>query len=86
MFKRRYNRAEHRKFVLAVFKRDKFQCRLCKRKNIKLNAHHIQKWSDYPTLRYEPSNGISLCIGCHKMVKGKEKWYAELFTRLIIGG
>jgi hypothetical protein len=48
-----------------VFERDDFTCRECGRKGVYLEAHHIQSWSKYPDLRYEISNGLTLCQPCH---------------------
>ena len=50
----------------AVFERDGFKCQECGAVGGKLNAHHINTFKDYPKLRYEVSNGITLCEKCHR--------------------
>src|SRR5690349_18523020 len=37
-----------------------------KKSRVTLNVHHIKKWADYPTLRYDLNNLITLCSDCHK--------------------
>lgn len=56
---------------ICVYKRDNFTCQHCgllvgKNPNGKLHAHHILAWAKYPELRWEISNGITLCPPCHK--------------------
>ena len=48
----------------AVFKRDKYRCVECG-KTGRLNAHHIESWADYPAMRFDVNNGITLCVDCH---------------------
>jgi len=48
-----------------------------------LNAHHIQKWASASSLRYDPSNGITLCKNCHKKVTGHEQHYQGLFQEIV---
>jgi hypothetical protein len=69
-----------------IYDRDNHECQWpgCKRK-IKLNAHHIRRWADYPTLRFEYTNGITLCEKHHNMIKGNEENYIVLFTSILIG-
>lgn len=50
----------------AVFCRDRFTCQKCKCLGGLLEAHHLKKWSKYPRLRFELSNGITLCKPCHR--------------------
>jgi hypothetical protein len=48
-------------------------------------VHHIRKWASASSLRYEVSNGISLCYNCHKEVTGKEEHYEYYLLGLIDG-
>lgn len=55
----------------AVFKRDNYTCQWCgarcsKGNTVILNADHIKPWSKYPDLRFELTNGRTLCLPCHK--------------------
>jgi 5-methylcytosine-specific restriction endonuclease McrA len=56
---------QYQNFRFAVFNRDKHTCQKCKYHGPKLHAHHIKAWAEYPELRYDPSNGITLCHDCH---------------------
>lgn len=49
---------------IAVQERDKFKCQQCQVKE-NLIAHHIVPWNDSIELRYEVSNGLTLCRSCH---------------------
>lgn len=55
---------EYKNWRKSVYKRDNYKCVNCGSKQ-KLNAHHIKSWKDYPELRYEVENGITLCEKCH---------------------
>jgi hypothetical protein len=50
----------------AVFERDKYTCIWCSQKGGKLNADHIKPFSTHKRLRFELSNGRTLCVACHK--------------------
>jgi len=62
----------------AVFERDNYTCQDCGKRNGKgihvvLHPHHIQSFTQYPELRFEVSNGITVCKDCHKI---RTKWQA----------
>jgi hypothetical protein len=63
-----------------VFTRDNWTCQTCQSRGIYLEAHHIKSWAKYPRLRYVLSNGVSLCLDCHKLTdnyKGKNNGLSE---------
>ena len=55
---------------VAVFKRDNYTCQECgarsgNGKRVILHADHIQPFAYFPKLRFELSNGRTLCVKCH---------------------
>ena len=81
---RDYTDPKFKGFRQRVRKRDGKMCRwpgCCKKKG--LHVHHILPWKSFPHLRYEDGNGITLCKAHHKMVTGKEMFYAKFLKDLI---
>ena len=57
---------EYKAWRKAVFERDGYACKICgDKKGGNLRAHHIKHYSEFPELRHEISNGITLCENCH---------------------
>lgn len=50
----------------SVFTRDNWTCQACSKKGVYLEAHHLKSWAKFPELRYELSNGQTLCVPCHE--------------------
>lgn len=51
----------------AVFERDNWTCQECNERGGYLEPHHIKSWAQYPELRFELNNGITLCKKCHRL-------------------
>lgn len=60
------NSFEFRLWREQVYKRDNYTCLICNKRGGYLNADHIKPFSLYPELRFELSNGRTLCIECHR--------------------
>ena len=63
----------------AVISRDKGLCRRCLGTS-RLEAHHIRPFSTHPELRWEVSNGLTLCHNCHVLFRHREMEYAEILS------
>lgn len=57
---------EYKQWRRGVFERDDYTCHECGVRGGYLEAHHIQSWAEYPELRYELTNGLTLCRRCHR--------------------
>ena len=62
-----------------VKERDNFKCQHCGLDDIiRLQSHHIVPWEDCVELRFELSNGMTLCRVCHtkedRRIKPKVAW------------
>lgn len=76
--------SKYKAWMLAVKKRDNWKCKMtnCDCKG-RLEAHHILNWIDYPELRYELNNGITLCQAHHPRGRAKEKRLIPTFLELV---
>lgn len=65
---RRSERASERakRWRYDVMSRDGWMCVHCgDGSGGNLQAHHRKEWAEYPELRYDVNNGITLCRACH---------------------
>lgn len=67
-----------------VWKRDGFKCRIsgtdC---SGRIEAHHILGYTEYPELRYEINNGITLCRSHHPKKRADERLLSPFFQQII---
>jgi hypothetical protein len=63
------NSYKYRQWRDAVYIRDNYTCQQCGNTGA-IQAHHIKEWKDHLELRYDPSNGITLCNTCHENIHG----------------
>lgn len=66
------NNYTYRKWREAVIKRDGGRCMICGSEE-NLAVHHIKAFAEYPELRLDINNGITLCKKCHMKLHGLEK-------------
>jgi hypothetical protein len=67
-----------------VYLRDNFKCKINNKDcNGKIEAHHILSWKEYPELRYEINNGITLCHAHHPRKRAEEKRLIVNFQQLV---
>lgn len=83
---RNWDDPEYKIWRRAVRYRDGNECQYphCAHKKDKIQTHHIRKWTDFPHLRYNIDNGITLCKFHHNFIKDKEEYYASLFINILM--
>ena len=64
--------AAYKQWRTTVFKRDAYTCQKCNTTGGYLEAHHLDGFVNFPLLRIEVSNGLTLCRACHKRVRSEE--------------
>jgi len=78
------NNKEYYHWRWLILKRDEHICRInnkdCKGRVI---AHHILSWRDFPELRYEVNNGITLCQAHHPRKRAEEKRLIPFLQGLV---
>jgi len=82
--KQERNDTAYKDWRKQVWLRDKFTCRIADNNcDGKIEAHHILGWSEYPELRYQINNGITLCHAHHPKKRAEEKRLIPTFQELV---
>lgn len=74
--------SEYREWRRKVFFRDRFTCRVCLARGY-VQANHIHHFRSHKELRHEVSNGITLCIPCHKFIFKREHLFIDFFQGIL---
>lgn len=64
---------EYAQWRSDVFKRDNWTCQTCGKRGDKIEAHHIKSFTNYPELRLDINNGVTLCKECHLLTHRRKK-------------
>lgn len=80
---RLYAQGAGRDFIKLILARDEYRCRRCgapKGKPRSLHVHHIRPWAGNETLRFEPTNAVTLCRNCHSWVHSRANTESEFLS------
>jgi hypothetical protein len=78
------SRFEYKNWMKDVKKRDNHMCCISNKDcNGRLEVHHILNWKDFPELRYEVNNGITLCHFHHPIGRAKESNMSPYFQEIV---
>ena len=70
------NCASYRDWRNAVFVCNNYTCQICGTRGGRLHVDHIKSFARYPDLRFNVSNGRTLCVECHKNTESYlNRWY-----------
>lgn len=81
---KKHEDVQYKIWMKSVKVRDEWRCRMFG-ENCEggLEAHHILNWVDFPDLRYEIKNGITLCHAHHPRGRAAEKRLQSEFQALV---
>lgn len=79
---------EYKQWRTSVYVKDNYTCVECgNNRGGNLEADHIKQFAFYPELRFDVSNGRTLCKECHKKTDtylNKGRWAAERSKWIIL--
>lgn len=82
--KQERNDVSYKNWRKEVWLRDNFKCKIANPDcSGRLEAHHILSWNEYPELRYDINNGITLCHAHHPRKRSDEAKLSPYFQKLV---
>lgn len=77
----KHNGGLYKEWRTKVFERDDYTCQECGIRGGYLYAHHIEPWAKNKDLRFELSNGVTLCKQCHIKI---DPIFAQFFRKGVV--
>ncbi len=76
------NSIEFKEWRDIVFKRDDWCCQLCDKKHTNVHPHHLFSFTNYPKIRFNENNGVTVCKDCHYLIHADKElqelgWYMK---------
>lgn len=65
---------QYREWRDKVFMKDNYTCQQCGNRGCYFEAHHMKAFAQYPELRFDVDNGITLCVPCHNQTKNTNQY------------
>jgi hypothetical protein len=62
---RRKHPGRHAAWARRVISRDRATCQRCGVTGVEMHAHHVKSYIDHPQMRWDVTNGETLCYRCH---------------------
>lgn len=76
---------EYINWAKNIKERDNYTCQICGITKAFFHSNHIKKFADYPELRFNLINGITICRDCdHKFVMRHEELCEDFFNFNLI--
>lgn len=69
--RRKHRESKQAAWRRAVINRDRATCKLCGATDTELHAHHLKSYLEFPALRWEITNGQTVCAPCHWQIHSK---------------
>lgn len=79
---REWNSEWYKALRKSVFERDGYTCALTGKTGGLLNLHHIKRYYDCPSMRFDRKNLITLSKEAHEAITGKEKEYEKKLSKI----
>lgn len=75
------NSVQFKDWAKIIKERDSYECQICGEKGGYLHSNHIKRFADYPELRFDKNNGITICRDCdNKWIKSHEQEWESYFN------
>ena len=66
LYRRIRGSRQYKQWRKLVFQKNNYTCWICNEVGGELHPHHLKRFSEYPELRFNVNNGLTLCDFCHR--------------------